>query len=103
MTVILAIDAGTTGVRTLAVDESGRIISSAYKEFTQYFPEPGLVEHDAEEIWNSVQATLADVVAKITDPIAANPGNSGKASIVGNDGAAGKVTDDGAFTLVESL
>jgi len=71
MTIILAIDAGTTGVRTLAVDESGGIISSSYKEFTQYFPEPGLVEHDAEEIWNSVQATMADVVAKLTEPIAA--------------------------------
>ena len=71
MTIILAIDAGTTGVRTLAVDDSGEIISSSYKEFTQYFPEPGWVEHDAEEIWNSVQTTMANVVATLTQPIAA--------------------------------
>ena len=71
MTIILAIDAGTTGVRTLAVDEHGDVVSSSYKEFTQYFPEPGWVEHDAEEIWNSVQSTMTDVVATLSQPVAA--------------------------------
>ncbi|MGI9623954.1 MAG: FGGY family carbohydrate kinase, partial [Acidimicrobiales bacterium] len=57
MSVVLSIDAGTTGVRTVAVDESGRQRASAYREFTQYFPEPGWVEHDALEIWSSVNQT----------------------------------------------
>ncbi|GGS54981.1 glycerol kinase 2 [Planobispora rosea] len=53
---VLAIDAGTTGVTALVVTEDGRIDSRGYQEFTQYFPEPGWVEHDPEEIW---RATLA--------------------------------------------
>nr|BFE88715.1 hypothetical protein GCM10020093_113160 [Planobispora longispora] len=53
---VLAIDAGTTGVTALVVTEDGRIDARGYREFTQYFPEPGWVEHDPEEIW---QATLA--------------------------------------------
>ncbi|GAA3086735.1 glycerol kinase GlpK [Streptosporangium carneum] len=53
---VLAIDAGTTGVTALIVTEDGRIDSRGYREFAQYFPEPGWVEHVPEEIW---QATLA--------------------------------------------
>ncbi|MEV7011014.1 glycerol kinase GlpK [Streptosporangium sp. NPDC051022] len=53
---VLAIDAGTTGVTALVVTEDGRIDSRGYREFAQYFPEPGRVEHVPEEIW---QATLA--------------------------------------------
>ncbi len=71
MTIILAIDAGTTGVRTLAVNEEGGIVFSSYKEFKQYFPNPGWVEHDAEEIWESVQATMAEVVSNLSEPITA--------------------------------
>ena len=71
MTVVLAIDAGTTGVRTRAVFTDGRPSFSSYREFTQYFPQPGWVEHDASEIWNAVVATLADVVSQLTEPIAA--------------------------------
>lgn len=52
---ILAIDAGTTGVTCLVVSEQGEIVSRGYREFLQYFPSPGLVEHEPEEIW---QATL---------------------------------------------
>lgn len=52
---ILAIDAGTTGVTCLVVSEQGEILSRGYREFLQYFPSPGLVEHEPEEIW---QATL---------------------------------------------
>ena len=51
MAVVLAIDAGTTGVRTVAVDEHGRPGAYAYREFTQHFPRPGWVEHDPLEIW----------------------------------------------------
>jgi glycerol kinase len=67
MAVVLAIDAGTTGVRTYAVDATGRTRTSSYREFPQHFPEPGLVEHDPEEIWDATRATLADVAATLDD------------------------------------
>ena len=69
--VVLALDAGTTGVRTRAVFDDGRPSVSSYREFTQHFPQPGWVEHDAEEIWQALAATMADVVARIDAPIAA--------------------------------
>lgn len=65
MAVVLAIDAGTTGVRTVAVDEQGRPGTIAYRELPQHFPRPGWVEHDATEIWDAVSATLHDVVATL--------------------------------------
>jgi glycerol kinase len=71
MTVVLAIDAGTTGVRTRAVFNDGRASFSAYREFPQYFPQPGWVEHDATEIWQAISATLAEVVAQLQEPVAA--------------------------------
>jgi glycerol kinase len=71
MTVVLAIDAGTTGVRTRAVFTDGRPSFSSYQEFPQYFPVPGWVEHDANEIWDAVVATLVSVVSQINEPIAA--------------------------------
>ena len=61
---VLAIDAGTTGIRTLAVDEAGRVTDVAYRELTQHFPRPGWVEHDAAEIWAHVEATLAEVASR---------------------------------------
>ncbi|HEV3234675.1 MAG TPA: glycerol kinase GlpK [Candidatus Dormibacteraeota bacterium] len=51
---ILAIDQGTTGSRVLLVDERGKVVAHAYREITQYYPRPGWVEHDAEEIWRTV-------------------------------------------------
>ncbi len=54
---ILAIDQGTTGTRTYLLDHAGKVVGSAYQEFTQYFPKPGWVEHDAAEIWRTVEAT----------------------------------------------
>ena len=71
MTVVLAIDAGTTSVRTIAFDEAGRIVDSAQREFTQYFPVPGRVEHDASEIWDAVQMTLGQVAGRLEEPPAA--------------------------------
>ena len=68
---VLAIDAGTTGVRTRAVFDDGAPSLSSYREFTQHFPRPGWVEHDAEEIWAAVEATMADVAGRLTVPIAA--------------------------------
>ena len=53
---VLAIDAGTTGVTALVVDETGRVVSRGYEEFPQHFPQPGWVEHEPEQIW---QATLS--------------------------------------------
>ena len=59
---VLAIDQGTTGSRALVIDRAGRILATAYREFQQHFPEPGHVEHDAEEIWTSVRDTAAEAL-----------------------------------------
>jgi glycerol kinase len=64
---VLSIDAGTTGIRTFAVDETGVMRMSAYREFPQHFPRPGWVEHDADEIWNATLATLTEVAARIAE------------------------------------
>lgn len=61
---ILAIDQGTTSSRAVLVNKSGEIIDSAQQEFKQHFPQPGWVEHDALEIWNSVLACVAEVLRK---------------------------------------
>ena len=60
---ILAIDAGTTGVRSVVVAADGSPVAHAYREFTQFFPQPGWVEHDAGEIWDAVTATMAEALA----------------------------------------
>ena len=59
---ILAIDQGTTSSRAILFNKKGEIYSVAQKEFTQYFPKPGWVEHDPAEIW----ATQAGVAAEAT-------------------------------------
>ena len=61
---VIAIDAGTTGVRSRAVFDDAPSIS-AYREFTQHYPTPGWVEHDAEEIWAVVRDTLLEVVERV--------------------------------------
>jgi glycerol kinase len=66
MNYILAIDQGTTGSRAIVYDKNGRQVASAYREFPQYFPKPGWVEHDPEEIWQSVHATVQKVLAKVS-------------------------------------
>lgn len=58
---IMAIDQGTTSSRAIIFDKAGNHIGTSQKEFTQYFPEAGWVEHDAHEIWNSVQSVIAGV------------------------------------------
>lgn len=71
---IMALDAGTTSNRCILFNEKGEMCSVAQKEFTQFFPKPGWVEHDAEEIWATqlevakeamanIQATAADICA----------------------------------------
>ena len=61
MSVVVAIDAGTTGVRAIAFDHSGAHLTSSYQEFNQYVPQPGWVEHDAEEIWSAIHSVLSDL------------------------------------------
>ncbi|KRK79138.1 glycerol kinase GlpK [Companilactobacillus nodensis] len=58
---IMAIDEGTTSTRAIIFDKKGSKVADAQREFTQHFPEPGWVEHDANEIWNAVQSTIANV------------------------------------------
>src|SRR4051812_31525534 len=65
MAIVIAIDAGTTGVRAFAVDEHGAPRGMSYREFPQHFPKPGWVEHDAVDIWEAVQTTLAEVLASL--------------------------------------
>ena len=69
MALVIAIDAGTTGVRSMAVNEQGVIVGSSYREFTQYFPYPGWVEHDAAEIWHAVKTTFNELHATLWDTI----------------------------------
>jgi len=57
---ILAIDQGTTGSTCLVIDESGEVRGRAYREFTQHFPRPGWVEHDADEIWTVTREVAAE-------------------------------------------
>jgi glycerol kinase len=60
---VLALDQGTTSSRALLFDVRGRVVSQAQREFRQYFPRPGWVEHDAAEIWQSQRATIADALS----------------------------------------
>ncbi|MHB8219683.1 MAG: FGGY family carbohydrate kinase [Acidimicrobiales bacterium] len=64
---VVAIDAGTTGVRSLVVDQAGRVVDAAYQELPQHFPRPGWVEHDPVDIWGAVQFTLAEVASRLSD------------------------------------
>lgn len=61
---ILSIDQGTTSSRAILFNKKGKIVHSAQKEFTQYFPHPGWVEHDANEIWGSVLSCMATVLTE---------------------------------------
>ena len=61
---ILALDEGTTSCRAILFDRSGEAISVCQQEFTQFFPRPGWVEHDAEEIWNAQLAVARCAIEK---------------------------------------
>jgi glycerol kinase len=61
---ILALDQGTTSSRSILFDTAGRIVALAQREFAQRFPEPGWVEHDPEEIWETQSATIDEVLAR---------------------------------------
>ena len=62
---ILAIDQGTTSSRAIVFDKKGNVIAVSQQEFKQYFPKPGWVEHDAEEIWQSVQNVVREVLREV--------------------------------------
>lgn len=62
---VMALDAGTTSNRSILFNEKGEICSIAQKEFTQYFPKPGWVEHDANEIWSSQLGVAVEAMNKI--------------------------------------
>lgn len=71
---IVAFDQGTTSSRTLVLDHDANIVSVAQREFTQIYPRPGWVEHDAREIWATQSSTLTEALAKAgisSDEIAA--------------------------------
>ena len=62
---ILSLDQGTTGTTVLLVDAHGDIVAQGYREFTQHYPRPGWVEHDAAEIWEVTQLAIADVLTPL--------------------------------------
>ena len=62
---IMALDAGTTSNRCILFNEKGEMCSVAQKEFTQYFPKPGWVEHDAEEIWSTQLEVAKEAMANV--------------------------------------
>ncbi|MCX7633612.1 MAG: glycerol kinase GlpK [Turneriella sp.] len=85
-TYIITIDQGTTGSRVFLISEKGEVLASAYEEFTQYFPRPGWVEHDAEEIWASVDRLLGNALsaagAKASDAAAIGITNQRETTVV---------------------
>jgi glycerol kinase len=67
MTSILALDQGTTGSTALVISSDGQVLARAYREFTQHFPAPGWVEHDANEIWHVTLTVAREVMAQIPE------------------------------------
>jgi glycerol kinase len=67
---VLALDQGTTSSRSILFDHDGSIVATAQREFTQHFPQSGWVEHDAEEIWATQVATIAEVLARARATVA---------------------------------
>lgn len=64
MAVVLGLDEGTTGVTALAVREDGRVVGRGYREITQHYPAPGLVEHDAEELFRRSLKAAREAIAQ---------------------------------------
>ena len=60
---VMALDAGTTSNRAIIFDRNSKVVGVSQKEFTQYFPEPGWVEHDAEEIWSTMHTVMKEALA----------------------------------------
>ncbi len=83
---ILSLDQGTTSSRAILFNKKGHIVSLAQKEFTQYYPQPGWVEHNAMEIWSSQATVLAEAIVK--------------AGIIATDIAAIGITNQRETTIV---
>ena len=85
---ILAIDQGTTGTRVLIIDRRGKVCGTAYSEFTQFYPSPGWVEHDAEEIWRVshrvIRAALRNAHVHPKDITAIGISNQRETTVVWN-------------------
>ena len=64
MSFILALDQGTSSSRSIVFDHAGRIVAMAQREFRQIYPQPGWVEHDPEDLWQSQLATAQEAIAK---------------------------------------
>ncbi|NIP56475.1 MAG: glycerol kinase, partial [Gemmatimonadetes bacterium] len=62
MPAVLALDQGTTGSTALVIARDGRVLGRAYSEFTQHFPQPGWVEHDAAEIWEVTRRVAGEAI-----------------------------------------
>ncbi|MGI8754597.1 MAG: glycerol kinase GlpK [Acidimicrobiales bacterium] len=71
MAIVIAIDAGTTGVRAFALDDAGSPAGYRYQEFPQHYPRPGWVEHDPGDIWDAVVATTSELIESLDQPVAA--------------------------------
>ncbi len=65
MALVVAVDAGTTGVRAVVVDETGSVLDLAYRAVSEQFPRPGWVEQNPVEIWSAVRATLSEVAGRL--------------------------------------
>jgi glycerol kinase len=83
---LLALDQGTTGSTALVVDPDGRVLARGYAELPQYFPQPGWVEHDPEEIWSTVERAARAAL--------------GEARVSGSDIAAVGITNQRETTIV---
>ena len=86
MAYVVALDQGTTSSRAIVFDRQGNVVSVAQNEFTQLFPQPGWVEHDAHEIWSSQESALASALER--------------GAVKGNDVAAVGITNQRETTLV---
>ena len=86
MKYVVALDQGTTSSRAIVFDHGGAVVSMAQQEFTQHFPQPGWVEHDAEDIWRSQLAVLREAL--------------GEARLSGRDIAAIGITNQRETTVV---
>ena len=64
---VMALDAGTTSNRCILFNEKGQMCSVSQKEFTQYFPKPGWVEHNADEIWSTMHGVAVEAMNKIKE------------------------------------
>src|SRR5437879_4873342 len=71
MPTVLALDQGTTGTTALVIDADAQLLGRGYREFTQHFPEPGWVEHDAEEIWRITLEAAREALTQAPRPPAA--------------------------------